>query len=159
MRQHVGHTTVNLSFDRTLTYRIPHLALEPFWDGKTSGSYWSSNESRITNALGYTYPELKNNPSPFRLMALMEKLYGQRSVNALIKAAAAIRADSSEAKTLHAAAAPLAKAKIADILPHVHLPEGELAKTARGVLGGKLFVHQGLVRDICSTILYSRMYS
>ena len=74
-------------------------------------------------------------------MREMERLYGQKSANAYTKAAAGVRAGSSEAATLHAAAASLAEANFADILPDVQLPEGELGTTARGILGSKSLAH------------------
>ena len=86
----------------------------------------------------------------------MERLYGQKSASAFIKAAAGVPAGSAGATTLHAAAEPLAKANIADILPDVQLPEGELGTTARGILGSKSLANDGnLYSTLPSSLLYS----
>ncbi|KAI0777961.1 hypothetical protein BC629DRAFT_620630 [Irpex lacteus] len=124
--------TWNLGVGAKMDAQTP---LEPFWDGKTSDSFWSSNETRLINAFGYTYPELKDSPSPAQLMALMQKLYGQKSANAFVKAASAIPSNSAEAKTLQEAGASLTLTKLADIVPDVQPVEEAFATTAKGVLG------------------------
>lgn len=70
-------------------------------------------------------------------MALMQKLYGQKSANAFVKAASAIPSNSAEAKTLQEAGAPLTLTKLADIIPEVQPVEEAFATTAKGVLGGQ----------------------
>ena len=121
---------------------VHYSALLPFWNGITSDSapYWSSNESRTISSFGYTYPELKDNPSSFSLIAHMERLYGQTSAHPYITATAALPQDSSEALTLRAAAESFSEVTVDDVLLTTDVSENAHNLIAKGVLLGEWMV-------------------
>ncbi|KAH7130414.1 hypothetical protein B0J11DRAFT_602761 [Dendryphion nanum] len=68
---------------RSKTYMLNGMADEPT-DGNTplypfhknaQGDFWTSNDIRDISKLGYTYPELLNNPTPESLKAKITELY------------------------------------------------------------------------------------
>jgi len=69
-----------LAIEQTYTIRAEdrkdgNSPLQPFFSGMDR-KYWSANKLRSTETLGYTYPELANNPSLSSVKAAINKLYG-----------------------------------------------------------------------------------
>lgn len=50
-------------------------ALQPFY-ASSNRKYWTANQLRSTQALGYTYPELANNANISAVKAAINRLYG-----------------------------------------------------------------------------------
>ncbi|KAI0687171.1 hypothetical protein BC835DRAFT_1309269 [Cytidiella melzeri] len=108
--------------------------LAPFWDGKAPNSFWTSDDVKLVSTFGYTYPELLDNPSPAQLTLTVQALYGASSATAFATAAFATTANSPAARTLEAAAKPLAVTKVPDIIPGVKLPQGPADNFAVGAV-------------------------
>lgn len=73
-------TWLSECFAETTTFTIPFgsvnstTPLTPFHKD-AAGTFWNSDHSRYIKNLGYTYPELANNPSHSSLISTVKKLY------------------------------------------------------------------------------------
>ena len=100
-------------------------ALTPFHKN-TAGTFWNSNDVRNIRNLGYTYPELANNPSIATLTANINKQYGG-------PADLPVTASSSKTRALKVAE-PLEKYFAQVNLPAYGLDDGKDGSLAYNIL-------------------------